>query len=119
MRQRVVIAMAVANGPRLLIADEPTTGLDVVTQAEVLQLLHRLRREMDLELVLVTHDLGVVRAHADDVVVMQDAQVVEHGPVAILDRPEHPHLQELLARSPSLDGPIRPWSQRVDAVVAP
>lgn len=117
MRQRVVIAMAVVNRPRLLIADEPTTGLDVVTQAEILDLLDELRTDLGLQLVLVSHDLGLVAARAADVVVLHDGRVVEGGPVEeVFDHATHPHLQTMLACSPSLEGPLRPWRQHADVV---
>ncbi|MFP5309615.1 MAG: ATP-binding cassette domain-containing protein [Actinomycetes bacterium] len=110
MRQRVVIASAIANRPFVLVADEPTTGLDVVTQLEIMRLLHELRDELGLELVVVTHDLGLVAGHADDLAVMQAGRVVERGAVTdVLLRPSHPHLRELIACTPSLEGPLRPW----------
>jgi oligopeptide/dipeptide ABC transporter ATP-binding protein len=103
MRQRVLLAMALANRPRVLIADEPTTALDVTTQAQILELLDSLRAEFDLALVLVTHDLGVVAGHADRVVVMYAGRVIEEGPVdAVFDRPRHPYTRGLLASLPSV-----------------
>jgi len=97
MRQRVMIAMALACGPKLIIADEPTTALDVTIQAQILGLLAELKREQGMSMVLVTHDLGVVAGIADRVVVMQGGHVVETGPVAkILRRPENPYTQQLL-----------------------
>jgi peptide/nickel transport system ATP-binding protein len=102
MRQRVLLAMALANRPRVLIADEPTTALDVTTQAQILELLDSLRAEFDLTLVLVTHDLGVVAGHADRVVVMYAGRVVEEGTVeAVFDRPRHPYTRGLLGSLPS------------------
>ena len=107
MRQRVMIAMAIANRPRLLIADEPTTALDVTVQAAILDLLAALRREEGMGLVLITHSLGVVAEVADDVVVMYAAQVVERGPVAeVFARPLHPYTRALLAAVP--DGDAEP-----------
>ena len=105
MRQRVMIAMAMANEPDVLIADEPTTALDVTIQAQILELLDRLRRERDLAVILVTHDLGVVAGLADVVHVMYAGSMVEEGPVRGLFRePSHPYTRGLLACSPRLDG---------------
>ncbi len=101
MRQRVMIAMAIANRPRLLIADEPTTALDVTVQAAILELLAELRRETGMGVVLITHSLGVVAEVADEVVVMYAAQVVERGTVAeVFARPLHPYTRALLAAVP-------------------
>jgi peptide/nickel transport system permease protein len=101
MRQRVMIAMAIANRPRLLIADEPTTALDVTVQAAILELLAELRRETGMGVVLITHSLGVVAETADEVVVMYAAQVVERGTVAeVFARPLHPYTRALLAAVP-------------------
>jgi oligopeptide/dipeptide ABC transporter ATP-binding protein len=101
MRQRVMIAMALANGPQVLIADEPTTALDVTTQAQILDLLAELQREMGLALVIVTHDLGVVAGLADRVVVMYAGRVVEEGPVdAVFGASGHPYTRGLLASVP-------------------
>jgi peptide/nickel transport system permease protein len=107
MRQRVMIAMALANRPRLLIADEPTTALDVTVQAAILELLAALRREEGMGLVLITHSLGVVAEVADEVVVMYAAQVVERGTVAeVFARPLHPYTAALLSAVP--DGENEP-----------
>ncbi len=104
MRQRVMIAMAMANDPDLLIADEPTTALDVTIQAQILEVLDRLRRERNLAVVLVTHDLGVVAGLADSVHVMYAGHLVEEGPVRdVFVTPAHPYTRGLLACSPRLD----------------
>jgi dipeptide transport system ATP-binding protein len=101
MAQRVMIAMAIACQPRLLIADEPTTALDVTVQAQVLDLLCRLQRERGMALLLITHDLAVVAETAQRVVVMYAGQQVETGPVPeIFDQPQHPYTQALLAALP-------------------
>lgn len=108
MRQRVVVAMAIANDPVLLIADEPTTGLDVVTEAAILRLLQRLRDELDLDVLLISHDLPMVSAVADDLAIMYGGRIVERGSVAaVLDHPEHPYIRTLLQAFPPLDGPRR------------
>ena len=102
-RQRVVVAMAVANRPGLLIADEPTTGLDVVTQQAILDLLDELRRRLDFDLWLISHDLPLVASRADDLVVMYGGRVVESGPArAVVSRPQHPYTAMLLGAFPSL-----------------
>ncbi|WP_296261130.1 MULTISPECIES: dipeptide ABC transporter ATP-binding protein [unclassified Pseudomonas] len=99
-RQRVMIAMAIACEPRLLIADEPTTALDVCVQAQILQLLDRLRRELRMGLLLITHDLGVVRQQADRVIIMHDGQALEHRHSdELFLRPAHPYTQGLLNAS--------------------
>ena len=104
MRQRVMLAVALACGPKLLIADEPTTALDVTVQAQVLELLDSLRAELGLSLVLITHNLGVVAAHCNRVAVMYAGQVVEIGPTArVIDRPAHPYTAALLDCLPRLD----------------
>jgi oligopeptide/dipeptide ABC transporter ATP-binding protein len=106
MRQRVMIAMALACDPALLIADEPTTALDVSVQAELLELLRQLIRERNLSLVIVTHDMGVIAALADQVLVMRGGSIVERGPVSeILSAPVHEYTRALLAATPRLDGP--------------
>ncbi|MEI6161231.1 MAG: ABC transporter ATP-binding protein [Roseococcus sp.] len=104
MRQRVMIAIALACKPKLLIADEPTTALDVTVQAQILALLDELKRETGTAVVLITHDLGVVRDHADEVVVMYAGRVAERAPTAqIFERPEHPYTIGLLGAAPRLD----------------
>ncbi len=103
-RQRVMIAMALANRPDLLIADEPTTALDVTVQAQILELLRRLRDEMGMALLLITHDLGIVRKMADRVCVMTEGRVVETGPTAdVFARPQHPYTIKLLNAEPKGD----------------
>jgi microcin C transport system ATP-binding protein len=100
-RQRVMIAMALANEPDLLIADEPTTALDVTIQAQILELLKELQREMGMALLLITHDLGIVRHMAERVYVMQSGEVVEEGRTeAIFKSPQHPYTRHLLAAEP-------------------
>ena len=101
MRQRVMIAMAIALGPDLLIADEPTTALDVTVQAQIMELLEGLRADSDMAMILITHDLGVVADVADNVAVMYAGRVVEHGPVAeVLARPGHAYTRALLDSVP-------------------
>ena len=103
MRQRVMIAMALVNNPDLLIADEPTTALDVTTQAQILKLMNQLQRDFGSAIILVTHDLGVVAETADDVLVMYAAKVVEKGGYEdIFYRPEHPYTWGLLNSLPRL-----------------
>ncbi|MGO4690364.1 dipeptide ABC transporter ATP-binding protein [Glaciibacter sp. 2TAF33] len=102
-RQRALIALCISCDPSMLIADEPTTALDVTVQAEILELLRRLRKRMNGAAVLITHDLGIVADTADHVVVMQDGHVVEHGRVVdVFERPQHPYTKQLLAAVPRL-----------------
>jgi len=104
MRQRVMIAIALACDPKMLIADEPTTALDVTIQAQILALLAQLKRERGMSMVLITHDLGVVAGVADRVAVMYGGRVVEQGPVSqILLAPRHPYTRALLASMPRID----------------
>ncbi len=104
MRQRAMIAMALANEPRVLIADEPTTALDVTVQAQILALLRRLRDELGMAMVLITHDLGVVAGTADEVAVMYAGRIVEHAPVGeLFVAPQHPYTWGLLRSMPRLD----------------
>ncbi len=105
MRQRVMIAMALANRPALLIADEPTTALDVTIQAQILELMRELQRETGTALMMITHDLGVVAEIADEVAVMYAGRVVEQGPVAqIFDEPQHPYTLGLMGSMPAIAG---------------
>ncbi|MFJ4874807.1 ABC transporter ATP-binding protein [Streptomyces sp. NPDC088745] len=104
MRQRIMIAMALALEPRLIIADEPTTALDVTVQAQVMDLLAELRRELNMGLILITHDLGVVADVADKIAVMYAGRIVETAPVhEIYANPAHPYTKGLLASIPRLD----------------
>ena len=102
MRQRVVIAMAIANKPQLLIADEPTTALDVTIQAQILELLRELKEDMDAGIIIITHDLGVVAEMADRVAVMYAGEIVELADVySIMEQPKHPYTRSLLNSMPS------------------
>ncbi|HXM38790.1 MAG TPA: ABC transporter ATP-binding protein [Gemmatimonadales bacterium] len=106
MRQRVMIAMALVCHPKVLIADEPTTALDVTIQAQILELLDRLQKELGMAVLLITHDLGIVAGHADRVVVMYAGQVVETAvTTALFDRPTHPYTEGLMAAVPRIDVP--------------
>jgi peptide/nickel transport system ATP-binding protein len=107
MRQRVMIAMALINDPDLLIADEPTTALDVTTQAQILNLMLKLQKDFGSAIVLITHDLGVIAEAADDVVVMYAARVAELAPVEnLFNRPHHPYTWGLLGSLPRLDADV-------------
>ena len=107
-RQRVMIAMALANNPDLLIADEPTTALDVTIQAQILKLLKQLQADLKMAMLLITHDLGIVRKIADRVCVMKDGEIVEQGRVAdIFANPQHPYTRQLLAAEPKGRPPRR------------
>ncbi len=113
MRQRAMIAIALSCNPRLLLADEPTTALDVTIQAQILDLLRELQEELGMAVVLITHDLGVVAQHVDRVMVMYAGRVVEEAPVLdAFARPSHPYTQGLLRSIPSLDDE----RERLDAI---
>ena len=104
MRQRVMIAMALVNDPDLIIADEPTTALDVTTQAQILALIKRVQEDFGSAVIMITHDLGVVAETADDVIVMYAARIAERGPVrAIFNEPRHPYTWGLMGSLPRLD----------------
>jgi len=121
MRQRIMIAIALACRPKLLIADEPTTALDVTIQAQVLELITDIRARLGMSVVLITHDLGVVAEHCDRVMVMYAGQVVEAGPTAeVIAHPRHPYTQGLLGSipRPGLRGqPIRPIEGQVPDLI--
>jgi oligopeptide/dipeptide ABC transporter ATP-binding protein len=113
MRQRVLIAMAVACRPKLLIADEPTTALDVTIQAQILNLLRELKRELGTSVIIITHDLGVIAQLADRVAVMYAGRIVEDAPVAeIFDAPHHPYTRALVASIPRLNE----WHERLPTI---
>lgn len=108
MRQRVMIAMAIACNPKIVIGDEPTTALDVMVQAQVLQLLEQLRRERQMGMVLITHDLSVVGETCERVAVMYASCIVETGPTEkVFDRPAHPYTRALIAAFPNIEGERR------------
>jgi peptide/nickel transport system ATP-binding protein len=120
MRQRAMIAMALACGPKLLIADEPTTALDVTIQAQILDLLRQLRDETGTAIMLITHDLGVVAELAQEVLVMYAGKVMERAPVAALfEAPQHPYTIGLLASIPRLEGEVRRLASIEGAVPSP
>jgi peptide/nickel transport system ATP-binding protein len=111
MRQRAMIAMALVHNPDILICDEPTTALDVTVQAQIIELIEEVKREFDIGVILVTHDLGVVAETANSVMVMYAGRVMEYGPAeAIFDRPQHPYAWGLLDSMPSVE-------VRLDALV--
>jgi peptide/nickel transport system ATP-binding protein len=122
MRQRTMIAMALANDPRLLIADEPTTALDVTVQAQILALIRRLQDELDTAVVMITHDLGVIAETVDDVAVMYAGRIVESASVETIFRePEHPYTWGLLQSIPRLDAsrdtPLTPVPGRPPSLI--
>ena len=120
MRQRVMIAMALACDPAVLIADEPTTALDVTIQAQILELMRELQRRNRMAIILITHDLGVVAEMADEVAVMYAGKVIEHGSAdQIFDSPRHPYTQGLLASIPSLAARGRPLTAITGTVPHP
>jgi peptide/nickel transport system ATP-binding protein len=118
MCQRVMIAAALICRPRLLIADEPTTALDVTIQAQILDLMKRLRDEVGTSIIIITHDMGVVAEMADDVAVMYGGRVVERGPVdTIFAAPAHPYTHLLLATVPRLDGQRKSALRTIEGIV--
>jgi peptide/nickel transport system ATP-binding protein len=119
MRQRVVIAMALACKPDLVIADEPTTALDVTVQAQILDLMKRLQAEMGMAVILITHDLGVIAETCDEVVVMYGGRVVERAPVKeLFARPLHAYTRGLLASIPRMDTPRKTVLPVIPGMVA-
>jgi oligopeptide/dipeptide ABC transporter ATP-binding protein len=114
MRQRIMIAIAIACDPKLIIADEPTTALDVTIQAQILELMKELTRRLDVALIIITHNLGVVARYANRVNVMYAGRIIESGPAAdIYHDPRHPYTMALLHSVPRLD---RPRQARLDPV---
>jgi oligopeptide/dipeptide ABC transporter ATP-binding protein len=120
MRQRVMIAIALAAEPEILVADEPTTALDVTVQAQILEVLDRLRDSHGMAVLLITHDLGIVAGRADRVAVMYAGQIVEEAPTAgLFTRPSHPYTQGLFASVPRITGPIQRLTPIRGSVPAP
>ncbi len=120
MRQRVMIAMAVSCAPKLLIADEPTTALDVTIQAQILELMLELRQNMDTAIILITHDMGVVAETADNILVLYAGKVVEYGSVKdIFNAPKHPYTQGLLSSIPPLQEDVEELNTIEGTVPAP
>ena len=118
MRQRVMIAMALSCQPSLLIADEPTTALDVTIQAQIMNLLRSLKRELRMSLLLITHDMGLVAQMADRVMVMYAGQIIEEGTVfEIFDHPSHPYTKALLAAVPSMEQNPEEMLQAIEGTV--
>lgn len=117
MRQRVMIAMAIACNPKLLIADEPTTALDVTIQAQILELMMKLQEELNMSVVIITHDLGVVGEVCDRVIVMYAGRIIESGPVdTLLDDPKHPYTHGLLQSVPKLGPTVKERMEPIDGV---
>ena len=115
MRQRIMIAMALACSPQLIIADEPTTALDVTVQAQILALLKELTAQQGAALILITHDLGVVARYADNVAVMYGGMIMERGSAAdIYASPSHPYTQGLMRSIPALDAPVEQYLPTID-----
>jgi peptide/nickel transport system ATP-binding protein len=107
MRQRAMIAMALVHNPSVLIADEPTTALDVTVQAQILELIDKVKRDFDIGVILITHDLGVVAETAQTVMVMYAGRAVEHGPARdVFDNPQHPYTWGLLESMPTIDAKV-------------
>ena len=112
MRQRVMIAMALACRPKIIIADEPVTALDVMIQAQILELLQRLREELDLSMILISHDLSVIAETCDKVAIMYGGKIAEYGPAEeVFLEPQHPYTQGLIRSFPDIYGPrdLPPW----------
>jgi oligopeptide/dipeptide ABC transporter ATP-binding protein len=120
MRQRVMIAIALAAEPEILVADEPTTALDVTVQAQILEVLDRLRESRGMAVLLISHDLGIVAGRADRVAVMYAGQIVEEAPTArLFEAPSHPYTQGLFASVPRITGPVRRLTPIGGTVPAP
>jgi oligopeptide/dipeptide ABC transporter ATP-binding protein len=120
MRQRVMIAIALAAEPEILVADEPTTALDVTVQAQILEVLDRLRASRGMAVLLITHDLGIVAGRADRVAVMYAGQIIEEAPTEqLFAQPSHPYTQGLFASVPRISGPLRRLTPIRGTVPAP
>jgi peptide/nickel transport system ATP-binding protein len=118
LRQRAMIAMALSCNPRLLIADEPTTAIDVTTQAQVLNLLRRLQQDLNMSIIFITHDLGVIAQIADYVVVMYLGRIVETGPVDdIFHNPQHPYTKALLESIPTIHQPSKEFLPTIEGSI--
>lgn len=118
LRQRAMIAMALSCNPRLLIADEPTTAIDVTTQAQVLNLLRRLQQDLNMSIIFITHDLGVIAQIADHVVVMYLGRIVETGPVDdIFHNPQHPYTKALLESIPTIHQPSKEFLPTIEGSI--